>query len=26
MKNKRVEESVKNRWFMGLLPSLQKKN
>jgi arylsulfatase A-like enzyme len=26
MKNKRVEESAKNRWFMGLLPSLQKKN
>ena len=26
MKNKRVEESVKNHWFMGLLPSLQKKN
>ena len=26
MKNKRAEESVKNRWFMGLLPSLQKKN
>ena len=26
MKNKRVEKSVKNRWFMGLLPSLQKKN
>ena len=26
MKNKPVEKSVKNRWFMGLLPSLQKKN
>ena len=26
MKNKRTQESAKNRWFMGLLPKFLKKN